>query len=244
MRRVLSFGTDFTAEVSSDVDSGGKWLKITPLKPSGGAIRTGYLVLLTDGITDLALRRARPSADYATLRAAPADCSSITDPTANAAYRPTKAHLQIGQAVGVDPTRVVLSWSFTTRSIDDTFVAPDQLVQAQQIRVVPTGLTTQQVNAAAPGKANVYVGTTRLPYYTTTPATPNDSSILNSFWGRLAPRQCPASTRRDRCVDRPADARHHENREPTLRRRARTDFQRRFHLVQLQQVLHRGTNDY
>jgi hypothetical protein len=194
VRRVLSFGTDFTAEVSSDVDSGGKWLKITPLKPlkpSGGAIRTGYLVLLTDGITDLALRRARPSADYATLRAAPADCSSITDPTANAACRLTKAHLAIGQAVGVDPTSVVLSWSFTTQSINDTFVVLDQLVQAQPIRVVPTGLTTQQVNPAAPGKANVYVGTTQLPYYTTTPATPNDSSILSSFWVAAGPSPVP-----------------------------------------------------
>ena len=194
VRRVLSFGTDFTAEVSSDIDSGGKWLKITPLKPlkpSGGAIRTGYLVLLTDGITDIALRRARASTTYATFRAAPADCSTVTDPTGNAVCRSTKAQLQIAQAVGVDPTSVVLSWTFTTQSINDTFVALDQLVQAQPIGVVPTGLTTQQVNPALRGKANLYVGTTRLPYYLTTPATPNDSSILSSFWVAAGPSPVP-----------------------------------------------------
>ena len=44
VKRVLRFGTDYTAEVSGDVDSGGKFLKITPLKPltpSSGLVNIG-----------------------------------------------------------------------------------------------------------------------------------------------------------------------------------------------------------
>ena len=47
---------------------------------------------------------------------------------------------------------------------------------------MPTGLTTNNLNAALPGKANVYVGSTQLPYYLTPAATPADKAILTKFW--------------------------------------------------------------
>jgi len=62
---VLTYGTDFTADVSPDVDSAGKILRITPLKPLdfstgpavndsgpniGKVLNVGYLVVLTDGL--------------------------------------------------------------------------------------------------------------------------------------------------------------------------------------------------
>lgn len=205
VRRVLSFGTDYTAEVSGDVDSGGRFLKITPLKPltsSSGAVNIGYLVVLTNGLTDPLLRAAQPSATYAAFKAAPADCSSITDPTGNGICRLTKGQLAIAGAVGIDPASVVLSWSFSTQSINDTFVALDQLVPAQPISVVPTGLTTQQVNPAAPGKANVYVGTTVVPYYSKTPASANDASILGSSWVAAGPSPVPGIDPTSRFVTR------------------------------------------
>lgn len=185
VRRVLQFGTDFTAGVSASVDSGGKTLEITPLKPltaSSGATNIGYLILLTNGITDVALRPAQPSADYAAVKAAPADCSGITSATLNGVCRLTKAHLAIGQAVGVSPADVVLSWSFTTQSVDDSFRALDATVPAQPIGVVATGLTTQQANPALQGKANLLVGQTSVPYYLAKPANANDGSFLTSFW--------------------------------------------------------------
>lgn len=185
VRRVLQFGTDFTAAVSASVDSGGKVLEITPLKPltaSSGATNIGYLILLTNGITDVALRPAQPSADYAAVKAAPADCSGITNVTLNGVCRLTKAHLAIGQAVGVSPADVVLSWSFSTQSVDDSFRALDMMVPAQPIGVVATGLTTQQANPALQGKANLFVGQTSVPYYLAKPATANDGSYLTSFW--------------------------------------------------------------
>jgi hypothetical protein len=191
--------------VSSDVDSGGRFLRITPLKPltaSSGAVNIGYLVVLTNGLTDPLFRPAQPSADYASFKDAPANCSSITDPTGNAVCRLTKGQLAIAQAVGIDPATVVLSWSFSTQSVNDTFVALDQLVPAQPIGVVPTGLTTKQVNAALAGKANLYVGTTVLPYYTKTPANPNDASILASYWLAAGPSPVPGIDPASRFVTR------------------------------------------
>jgi hypothetical protein len=188
VRRVLSYGTDFTASVSDDIDSGGKILKITPLKPltaSTGLINIGYVVLLTDGITDIALRSARASTDYATVRAAPANCSGISNPTLAAFCPWFKGHLAIGQAIGVNPANVVLSWSFSTQSVDDTFVALDQSVTAQPIAVQATPATSPL------GKANIYVGTTRVPYYSETPTGPNDASFLNSFWVAAGPSPVP-----------------------------------------------------
>lgn len=190
VRRVLSPGTDFVAGVSTAVDSYGKILEITPLKPltpSTGTTNIGYLVLITNGVKDVNSKPAQPSADYAAIKAAPADCSTITNSTLNALCRLTKAHLSIGQAIGVNPADVVMSWSFSTQSIDDTFKALAATVPAQAIGVQATGLTTKQANAAFAGKANIYVGTTVVPYYSRKPANVNDGSFLTSFWVSATP---------------------------------------------------------
>jgi dienelactone hydrolase len=193
VRRVLTFGTDFTAAVSDSPETGGRLLEITPLKPltpSTGATNIGYLVVLTNGITDIALRAAQPSADYAAIKDA-TSCGSIADATLAALCPLYKGQLLIAQAVGIDPATVVLTWSFTTQSISDPFIALDATVTAQPIGVVPTGLTTQQVNAALPGKANLYVGTTVLPYYSAVPANVNDRTVLTSFWLAAGPPPAP-----------------------------------------------------
>lgn len=194
VRRVLTYGTDFKAGVSTAVDSGGTTLEITPLKPltpSSGATNIGYLVLLTNGIASTGSQAAVPSADYAAIKSAPADCSTITNATLNAVCRLTKAHLAIGAAVGVDPASVVLSWSYSTQSIDDSLKALAALVPAQPIGVQATGLTTKQVDARFAGKANVYLGTTVVPYYSKKPANVNDASILTSFWLAGGPPPAP-----------------------------------------------------
>jgi dienelactone hydrolase len=193
VRRVLSYGTDYSVEVSADVDSAGKILKVTPLKPltpSTGATNIGYIVLVTNSLTDPLLRAAQPSADYAEVKAA-ASCGSISNPTLAALCPWYKGHLAIGQAVGVNPEGVVLSWSFSTQSIDDSFKALAATVPAQPIGVQATGLTTQQANAALQGKANIYVGTTQVPYYLAPAANPNDRGILTTFWLAAGPPPAP-----------------------------------------------------
>ena len=85
---------------------------------------TGYLVILTNGITDTSGAPAVPDTDYATIKAALASggatCPSITDPTLNGICQLTGAHLQIAQAIGLNPANIVLTFSFTTESTVDT----------------------------------------------------------------------------------------------------------------------------
>jgi len=193
VRRVLRFGTDYTAEVSDSPETAGKMLEITPLKPlepSTGLTNIGYLILLTDGITDVLGRPAQPSEDYATIKNA-TSCGSISNATLAALCPLYKGQLLIGAAVGVDPASVALSWSFSTQSVEDSFRALAQIVPAQPIAVQPTGLTTQQVIAALPGKANLYVGTTQVPYYLAPAANPNDRGILTTFWLAAGPPPAP-----------------------------------------------------
>ena len=182
--RVLTYGTDFTAQVSGDYDSFGKILRITPLKPlrpSSGATNIGYYVLLTNGIKDVRGQGSVPDNFYALLKAAPANCGSFTDITMLTLCAWTKAHLSIGQAVGIDPASVTLSWNFTTQSVEDSFNAIGALVPAQPIGVAPTGMSTAAVGLF--GKADIFVGTTQLPYFLTAAANNHDAdAVLKSYW--------------------------------------------------------------
>jgi len=205
---VLTYGTDFTADVSPDFDSGGTFLRITPLKPlafsSGPAVNdsgpnigkvlnVGYLVVLTDGLKATNGSTMGASTLYGSFKSAPADCSSITDALLRQLCQLTKAHLGIAQlATATSPASVILTWSFSTQSIDDVLDVVSKITTAQQTLVVPTGLTTKQANAALAGKANIYVGSTKLPYYLTPPASPTDSAaVLTKFWTAAGPSQVP-----------------------------------------------------
>jgi hypothetical protein len=194
---VLTYGTDFTADVSPDYDSGGKFLRIIPKKPlaasmgpaannggpnAGKVLNVGYLVVLTNGLKSTDGQSMGADTLYADMKAAPAptNCSTSTDLTVKLTCL-TKAHLGIAQAVGIDPASVILSWSFSTQSVDDVLAATVAKATPQPTLIVPTGLTTQAVGAA--GKADIYVGSTKLPYYLTPPANANDSaSVMTKFW--------------------------------------------------------------
>jgi len=174
---VLTYGTDFTADVSPDVDSGGQILRITPLRPlafsSGPAVNdsgpdlgkilnVGYLVVLTNGLQSWNFSPMGADTLYASFKSAPANCSTITDATLNQLCQLTKFHLGIAQqATGTDPASVILTWSFSTQSIDDTLDVVSKITTAQQTLIVPTGLTTAAVGGA--GKADIYVGSTSCP---------------------------------------------------------------------------------
>ena len=102
-----------------------------------------------------------------------------------------KGHLVIGQAVGVNPASVVLSWSFSTQATEDSLRILGQIVPAQAIAVAATGSTTKQLNPALAGKADVYLGTTAVPYYLAKPANANDRTFLASFWVAAGPPPLP-----------------------------------------------------
>jgi pimeloyl-ACP methyl ester carboxylesterase len=192
--RVLTPGTDYVAAVSTDIDSFGKILRINPLKPlrpSTGATNIGYMVFLTNGIRDTSGQSLEPSATYASYKAAPADCSNFTVALQKGLCGFAKSQLAIAAATGLNTANVVLSWSFSTQSVNDTLGALAQTVPATTIAVQATGLSTKALNPAAAGKANVYVGTTSIPYYLTKSATPSSTAVLTSFWSAAGPSPVP-----------------------------------------------------
>jgi hypothetical protein len=192
--RVLTPGTDYTAQVSPDIDSDGKILRITPLKPlrpSAGLINIGYLFIVTDGIKDTSGNSAAPSSFYSAIKAAPANCSTFTDAIQKGTCQFTKWQLTIAQAVGIAPANVVVTWSYTTQSVQDTFTALAKNVPAQAIGVQATGLTTKQADPRLQGKANIYVGTTVVPYYLTKPTSTTDRVVLSNVWKAAGPSPVP-----------------------------------------------------
>jgi dienelactone hydrolase len=201
VRRVLVPGEDYTVGVGDEIDGNGRTLKITPLKPltpSTGAVNIGYLVILTNGILGTDGQAATPDAQYASYLTASNDplCGEF-DPTTDALNyglcRLTKGQLQIAGGVGINPASVVLSWSFSTQSVEDVLDVLNLTTTAQPITVVPTGLDTKQASGGLlQGKANVYVGRTVVPYYLTPAANPTDrASVLTKFWVAAGPSPVP-----------------------------------------------------
>jgi hypothetical protein len=200
----LTMGVDFSAALATDAGVGPTILEITPLHPlmpstciSNGAFLgancttgTGYLVFLTNGITDAAGSPVQPDTDYAAIKTALAvgpTCPTISDATLNGICQLTGAHLQIAAGLAkaipalansLNPANIVLSFSFTTESTVDTLELLYQKtaatakvmhpVIAVQPAILPTQagphqLTTKDFGGA--GAANMYVGVLTIPYY-------------------------------------------------------------------------------
>jgi pimeloyl-ACP methyl ester carboxylesterase len=201
----LTLGTDFSAASATDAVVGPTILEITPLHPllpstciSNGQFLgancktgTGYLVILTNGITDTAGNPAVPDTDYATIKAALAGgptCPSITNATLNAVCQLTGAQLQIAQAIGVNPANVVLTFSFTTESTVDTLELLSATTGPQALKLNATGLPTSAADPALPGHSNIYVGVLTIPYYL------SKSAPLTGYWHAPPFPLDPAST--------------------------------------------------
>jgi hypothetical protein len=200
VRRVLEPGVDYEVGVGDEIDGNGRTLKITPLKPltpSTQATNIGYLILLTNGITNVDGQAATASDQYASYRDAPNDplCGNF-DPSDALNFglcRLTKGQLQIAGALGLNPANVIMSWSFSTQSIHDTLDVLDLMNAAQPITVIPTGMNTNQASGGLlAGKADVYVGRTVVPYYLTPAADSVDrASVLTKFWVAAGPSPVP-----------------------------------------------------
>jgi pimeloyl-ACP methyl ester carboxylesterase len=178
----LTIGTDFTAALATDALVGPTILEITPQHPlmpstciSGGAFLgancktgTGYLVILTNGITDTSGNPAVPDVDYAAIKSALAGgptCPSITDPTLNGICQLTGAHLQIAQALHLNPANIVLTFSFTTESTTDTLELLSATTRPSTLKLNATGLPTSAADPVLPGHSDIYVGVLNIPYY-------------------------------------------------------------------------------
>ena len=186
----LVLGTDFSASLATDAGVGNTIVELRPLKPlapsSGpGATNVGYLVVLTNGITTASGAAAVPDTDYANFKTALPTCASITNTSLNGLCKLTGAQLQVaGQALGLNPANVVLSFSFSTQNTQDTMkvLANPAVTTAQPIAVVNTGITTTALNSKLPGHANLYKGTLQVKYYSTRPTASNPTAPLTATW--------------------------------------------------------------
>jgi pimeloyl-ACP methyl ester carboxylesterase len=196
----LILGTDFSAALATDAAVGPTILEITPLHPlqpstcidstthqflgTNCKSGTGYLVFLTNGITDASGHPAVPDADYATIKAALPSCAAIMDPTLHGICLLTGAHMQIAQVLQLNPANIVLSFSFTTESTVDTLelMSATASTTGQTIKTNPTGLNTSQLpGLGLAGHADIYVGALSIPYYLGTPAQ-GPMAPLTAFW--------------------------------------------------------------
>jgi pimeloyl-ACP methyl ester carboxylesterase len=187
----LAYGVDYTAALGAESTGGNTILEIRPahpLVPSSGNVNNGYLVLLTKGITGAAGVPATPDDDYANIKAALPTCSAITDNSLNDICQLTGTHLQLAQAIGIDPADVILSFSFSTQSISDTLDAVRETATAEPIVAHNTGLTTAQANPMLSGHATIYVGSLLVPYYL------DRMAPLTGFW-HGSPSQLDSSSR-------------------------------------------------
>ncbi len=201
----LTLGTDFAAGVATDAGVGATILEITPLHPltpstciSGGAFLgpncktgTGYLVILTAGITDASGKAAVPDTDYATIKAALPTCAKITDAQLNGICRLTGAHLLIAQALAqqipplassLNPANIVLTFSFTTQSTTDTLELISATTLPQTMQLNATGLPTSAANPLLPGHANIFVGVLTVHYYLSKPTPADPLAPLTRSW--------------------------------------------------------------
>ena len=166
----LKAGIDYSANLLPQ-DKNQTTLNIHPLLPLKP--KTGYLVVLTDGIQDSGGYNALPSATYA--------LTKLTTPLVDANGKSVIPGLSDAQAQALEPIRqltnnqeaaaasqgvakssIVLSWTVMTQSIDDAFVALGKNLKPLGMGLKAGGTTKA---LGLPGFSDIYAGALVIPYY-------------------------------------------------------------------------------
>ncbi len=150
---------------------------VVPLQES-----TSYMVVVTDGVTILGAPDLR---------------------LVNSVFRLVSGTLELtGALAGLEPVRRATSamlnatagQDFASSEVVNIFTTRTQSITAPMeavsnaaagggaITMLPAGMTTQDINEASPGDADLFVGTLDVPYYQTAPNGPNDQTAIASFW--------------------------------------------------------------
>jgi hypothetical protein len=190
VNRELVPGQDFVATVAPS-DPTGRTVAIVPLRPLNQM--TGYMAVVTNGITDTQGNPASPSQTYfLSKRTSPlvtADGVStepLLDNATAAALEPlrqlTNAQEGAAAAAGVNRDNIVLSFTGTTQSVTPVLSVvrsisqPTSTTMAQACLAPGVCLTTADVlpPGASPGIADLYIGIMEVPYYLGLPQNQND----------------------------------------------------------------------
>ncbi len=152
-------------------------LPLAPLKES-----TDYVVLITNGVLGADGQAVTANRTFGWVAGTVPLTGAPVAPL-EPLRRSVNSMLEAAGALGVDRTTVVQAWSTKTQSITPVMNAVKNASQSGgAIAVAPTGLTTNNINEALPGIADVYIGTLDVPYYLAQPEGPNDAAAIASFW--------------------------------------------------------------
>ncbi len=175
---VTGIDAELTGPVLATVASGSQLvlLPAVPLKP-----KTDYLVVLTNGITDVDGNALTPSLVYDVLKE---DTVLTNPPELEGLRQATQSHLAAVQGFAqVDPASVVLSWVFRTQSIREVLQATKDQSNPSPLLLGQSPSNTGSEGIGGQGKADIYVGTLELPYYLSAPGENGDpTSVLEGFW--------------------------------------------------------------
>jgi len=173
VQRELTPNVEYAASLSP-LDPAQTTVVIVPLRPLKP--KTGYLVVLTDGIrgidgfaplpdlTYILTRGARPLVNDAGISL----FENLSDDQARALEpirRIVFSQEQAAAGQGISRGSIVLSWTFTTQSVSDVLTAVRATAFPQTARIANTGLTTASLGMGLPGLADIYAGTLQVPYY-------------------------------------------------------------------------------
>jgi pimeloyl-ACP methyl ester carboxylesterase len=180
----LTFGVDYLATAS------GNQLVILPLKPLKSS--SSYLVVVTDDLQDEDSQAVEAGVVYQYLKSSNpliseghSTVEGLSDSSATKLEplrQLTQAQLAVAQAASIDPTKVVVSWSFSTQSIGvvlDTVASPST-VQNSSLAVQSSGSNTSDIGGQ--GAADIYAGTITVPYYLGIPSENNPTAPIKSHW--------------------------------------------------------------
>lgn len=181
----LEFGTDFAVTYANQTAT------VVPLRPL--LPKTGYLVVLTEGITDDLGRAVRPSQTYAVARNTDVQ---LEEPGAGL-QRIIHSYENALSDFGVSNNRYAYVSGFTTQSVDDVLNTVQGLIAVGQYPVLPIqamwigqtagdllGIPADMSNPMTliPHAANVYAGQFSAPYFSPVPTADNPAAPREGFW--------------------------------------------------------------
>ncbi len=178
---VISVIRELSGDEIAVVQTADKKLAIVPKLPLAG--NSSYMVLLTNAIKDKSGKKAEtPPAYFLAKGSAPLTGNNYE------ALEPLRALINNMEAKAIEfdntivKDNIIMSWSFTTQSINDVLKELANNAKAGAILVVPTGKTTNEINAALPGYANISIGALEVPYYLQIPSATNPTAPLTAYW--------------------------------------------------------------
>lgn len=162
---LLTPGIHYDVEISTTTETGGAILNILPLSPLKP--NNTYMFYVMTGITNKSGIPIVPDDHFMQIKDAWSSSTSTGDE-----YLDVLATDAVGPVLdkavnllGLAPETIMVAWSASTQSINDVIEAIADSAVAQPTVLVYSGLTTNDVIETLPGFADIYVGTTDIPYY-------------------------------------------------------------------------------